>query len=97
MSSERDLKAETYIDFTRDDCGFCDCNEGAFKLGWDQALESEKVNKLREDNRIMREALEFYMRQTVTLTVVDEYLKDRKINMTNIFTKQAREALEKVK
>jgi hypothetical protein len=65
MSSERDLKAEDYprlyeTYYMNDDAPRLsgkDCLVHGYKAGWNTALQSSEVTKLREENRIMREAL----------------------------------------
>lgn len=68
MSSERDLKALDWafsrgIAHTLRDEPAWHYSLIDFSKGWDQAMQSEEVNKLREENLIMREALEFYSKE----------------------------------
>jgi hypothetical protein len=93
MSSERDLKAREYImDYGPESNGpFTD-----FKEGWDQALQSSEVTKLREENRIMREALETVSKSEVWMkSIIDA--KPVGITWKSSTVSIAREALEKVK
>jgi hypothetical protein len=93
MSSERDLKAEEYADSGL--VGDWSMN-GNFKAGWNQALQSSEVTKLREENRIMREALETVSKSEVWMkSIIDA--KPVGITWKSSTVSIAREALEKVK
>jgi hypothetical protein len=102
MSSERDLKAESYDHMTDRPIALHERQEIAFKFGWDSAMQSEEVTKLREENRIMHEALKIASEHLMGIVL---YISDCGQNINVQFAleyyekcaNQAREALEKVK